>query len=206
MQILATSWSSNGCDSIGHLSFASTIILHLLQILQQGGVRAEMMAGTNCHSVDKVVRLGSKEVEQLVEIDMMEVREVLTKVEALATTILDQNGMYLSPTGCEIRQERSSLAKALILDHRPKCLRTGDRWWKGGCDLGGNKFVVGNCNEVEEWVKGKGFTWEVGKEGECLEVRGGVVSTGCTSSCVYGCLPGSAFRRLRAKARGVTGD
>ena len=59
-------------------------------------MRAEETAGTSCHSVDQVVRLGSKEVEQLVEIDMKEVREVLTKVEALATTSLDQNGMYLS--------------------------------------------------------------------------------------------------------------
>ena len=108
MQILATSGNSNGSNSAGHLDFASTIVLHLSQILQQGGVRAEIMAGTNCHSVDKVVRLGSKEVEQLVEIDMREVREVLTKVEALATTILDQNGMYLSPTGCEIRRENQS--------------------------------------------------------------------------------------------------
>jgi hypothetical protein len=30
-----------------------------------------------CHSVNQVVQLGSDEVEQLVEIDMREVREVL---------------------------------------------------------------------------------------------------------------------------------
>ena len=33
-----------------------------------------------------------------------------------------------------------------------------------------------------------------------------VISTGCTSKCSYGCLPQSDFRRLREKAREVTGD
>ena len=36
----------------------------------EGGVKAEEITGTSCHSVDQVVKLGSKEVEQLVEIDM----------------------------------------------------------------------------------------------------------------------------------------
>ena len=45
-----------------------------------------------------------------------------------------------------------------------------------------------------------------GEEGECLEIREDVVSTGCTSQCSYGCLPQSDFRRLWEKAREVTGD
>jgi hypothetical protein len=94
MQFLATSWGRNDCNSIFHTDLAGVLLLHILQILQESGVRAEEMAGTNRHSVDQVVRLGSKEVEQLVEIDMKEVREVLAKVKALATTSLDQNGMY----------------------------------------------------------------------------------------------------------------
>ena len=121
------------------------------------------MAGTNCHSVDKVVRLGSKEVEELVEIDMREVREVLTKVEALATTILDQNGMCLSPTGCEIRRERISLAKVLTLDHRPKCLRTGDRWWKGKVIWEEISLLLVTAMRWRNGLKGRGSHGKWGK-------------------------------------------
>jgi hypothetical protein len=60
------------CADIGRL-----LVLLLLHVLQEGGVRAEETTGNRCHSVDQVVKLGSKKVEQLVEIDMIEVREVV---------------------------------------------------------------------------------------------------------------------------------
>jgi hypothetical protein len=81
MQFLAR---SRGC--IGRL-----LVMLVLQILQESGVRAGETIGNLCHSVDQLLKLGSKEVEQLVEIDMREVREVLAKVETFATTALDNN-------------------------------------------------------------------------------------------------------------------
>ena len=188
------SWKKSHRTDCGVGGIATIGRLLILLLLQEEGVRAGETMGDLCHSVDQVVKLGSNEVEQLVEIDMREVREVLAKLETLAITALDNNRMYMSDSGCEIRRERISLASALQLRQQLRCLRTEDRWWKGGCDLGGNQFRMGNCDEVEEWVKVKGFTWEVG---ECLEIRENVVLTGCTSQCSYD------FRRLCEKAREV---
>ena len=73
----------------GGVTVAGGLLLLLRLQEQAGGVRAGEAVWDMCHSVDQVEKLGSKEVEHLVEIDMEEVREVLTKVEALATTAME---------------------------------------------------------------------------------------------------------------------
>ena len=72
--------ASGGCKDLNSgFCVGGMFILCLLQVLQEGEVKNEEITGTSCHSVDQVVKLGSKEVEQLVEIDMEEVREVLAE-------------------------------------------------------------------------------------------------------------------------------
>ena len=55
MRLLDTSRGRSGCNSIFHTNSAGILILHILQILQKSGVRAEETAGTNCHSVDQTL-------------------------------------------------------------------------------------------------------------------------------------------------------